>query len=179
MVLSGFKQKIANPWHSITKVMTDILFWLIYKMQYNNHSICTWGEPSCLRIASLRNVVHLTQGVAIVGPPYPVARLNSEFQPFWFTLLFGLIACKLLSISLIGWSVCVKNHYLLAAALFEYTSALTQGKGLLLYINFVCYPRRKWKLISALSLVRDSWSDPRRGGGKMIIRGVGKAIKLS
>ena len=34
-------------------------------------------------------------------------------------------------------------------------------KGLLLYINFVCYPRRKWKLLSALSIVRDSWFQAR------------------
>ena len=37
-------------------------------------------------------------------------------------------------------------------------------KGLLLYINFVCYPRKKWKLLSALSLVRDLCHDVDNAG---------------
>ena len=42
MVLSGFKQNIGNPWHSITKVPPDILFWLQIDSEYSTlqaHSI--------------------------------------------------------------------------------------------------------------------------------------------
>ena len=38
MVLSGFKQKIANPWHSITKAPPDTLFWL------HSHQLFYWHQ---------------------------------------------------------------------------------------------------------------------------------------
>ena len=43
------------------------------------------------KVRKLLYLYLLFQGVAIVGAHDPVARLNSEFQPFSFTLLFGLI----------------------------------------------------------------------------------------
>ena len=43
MVLSGFKQRNPNPWHLITKVCSDILFWLM--------SLHTWYSSISLQAA--------------------------------------------------------------------------------------------------------------------------------
>ena len=94
-----------------------------------------FNRRHCLKVYSKLNYIWNSR--KMVG-----SKARARFEvgvSFWFNITLELFVSKIIIVCTVWVHFSFKQ------------------KGFLLYINFVCYPRRKWKLLISLSLVRDLW----------------------